>query len=164
MKRVGRPRDRDFNDDEWSPILRFRCKAPHSELCPFNTCRNADRYWQSVTQRGRLSQDLLLADFTCSLKYELSDGDKAAALAKMKKKDARAQTQDYDAWNTAACYVVGCTDVGDKKFSSKNRNGSGIEIDYICDKHYRRLLKNKNILSFLWTKKELQEDDSRRCS
>ena len=115
---VGRPCERDFSDDEWSPITRFTCNAPHSEICPFNICRNADRYLPSVTQRGRLSRELRLADFACSFRYDAPAAD-AAAQAKEKKKAAQ---QDIP---IIQCKIVGCDKVGDKTFNTKkNCNAS----------------------------------------
>ena len=75
--------DEDF-DSRWH-IQRFTCTEPHTELCPFRTCRNADRYMPLETQRRKTTKDLRIADFSCSLRCEAPLAD-VLANKKAKKK------------------------------------------------------------------------------
>ena len=165
---MGRRLHRDTSSEEETeeslPIMRFTCNEPHSEKCPFNLCRNADRYLPLATQRGKKTQDLRIADFTCSLRC---DAELADALAK-RKEDKKEYERNAD-WNMPElgfiCQIHGCELVGDKKFDSRHKKtGKGTYIEHICNTHSKRLKNNKNRLSSLWTQKELADDSTRQCS
>ena len=163
-RRMGRPRNNNINDDPMSPIKRFICNDVHSAKCPFHICRNADRYAPSVTHRGRVSSQFLLADFSCSYLYDVPEKEAAAAAVQTTKQQHREQKKQHNDLNATSCLVIGCADASSKKFSTKNNTGTGIEIEYICRKHYERLKRNKNRLSALWTPAELAENHTRQCS
>ena len=159
-------RDTDSEDEEndaFKDMLRFTCKEPHSELCPFNICRNADRYLPFATQRGKNTQDLRLADFSCSFRYDAPLAD-ALARRREKKKEEQEIADGNLSEHGFICRINGCHRTGTKTFDTRANMGKGNYIEHICEMHYKRLKRSKNRLSALWTAAELRDDPGRRCS
>ena len=146
-----------------APFIKwYTCMEPHTDDCPFRTCRNADRYAQSVNQRGNPSDILHLTDFNCSLvKCKHSDAyDVVCAQKKIQSIEADIEGRGCD---RKACFIIGCLRLSERSFDTR-KGGRGTFIEHICFMHYQRLKRNKNRLSALWTKKELQDDPTRACS
>ena len=123
--------DEDDVDESKLPIRRFTCKEPHTELCPFNVCRNADRFLPLATQRIRKTQELRIADFSCSLLCEAPLAD-ALAKNKAKKKEEEQIANLHRHENECICQINGCDNIGGDTFDTRVNTGKGHYIKYIC--------------------------------
>ena len=144
-------------------VLRFTCKEPHTKICPFHACRNADRYLPLATQRSKNTQELRIADFSCSLRCDAPLAD-ALANRKHKKKEEQQVARMNVNPNEFICQINGCVNIGNKTFDTRYKTGKGTYIEHICKLHYERLRRNINKLSAVWTAQELAEEPARQCS